>query len=500
MKKLSLILLSLFFLIACSGKEKEVPQVQELVSVALAYKPRSFDPSLQTDSATMAVTKQIYSNLFILGAQGELIPELAESYEIQDNNTVVIRLKQGILFHDGSELKAEDVVASLKRALDSPVTHVLVGPMESVESLSDYEVKIKSSAAPSILLHNFTHGAIAITKLVPENAEKINLVGTGPFKIKAWGNGEKVELEAFDSYFVKKPSFSFLNFVTIPENSNRVIALETGEIDLAYDIVPSDIKLLEEKKGLSYISGLSVGTDFLSFNTEKMKDADIRKALALAIDRKGINEAVFDGKQKIANSILAPNIFGYHEPKETWEQNIEKAKEILASKGYHAENPLKLKLYIYEEPSRRQISEIIQANLKEVNIDVEIISLEVSSFLQFTAQGEHDFLLGLWYVSSGDADYGYYPLLHSSSKGAAGNRAFYDNPKMDALLDHARTSSEEAQRQEDYAKVQELVEEELPIFPLFYKNYFIGTRAHISNLGFDPRGSHILYDLKFENK
>ena len=105
--------------------------------------------------------------------------------------------------------------------------------------------------------------------------------------------------------------------------------------------------------------------------------------------------------------------------------------------------------------------------------------------------------MGLWYVSSGDADYGYYPLLHSSSKGAPGNRAFYDNPKVDRLLDDARRTPLEKQRLKDYAEVQKIVEKELPIFPLFYKTYFIGIRNHISNLGFDPRGSHSLYNLQF---
>ena len=170
---------------------------------------------------------------------------------------------------------------------------------------------------------------------------------------------------------------------------------------------------------------------------------------------------------------------------------------MMKEKGYDEKHPLSLKIYIYEEPSRRQISEIIQANLKEAFMDVEVVSLEVSSFLQFTAQGKHDFLLGLWYVSSGDADYGYYPLLHSSSKGAPGNRAFYDNPKVDRLLDDARRTPLEKQRLKDYAEVQKIVEKELPIFPLFYKTYFIGIRNHISNLGFDPRGSHSLYNLQF---
>lgn len=497
MKKMVLLLGIVLVFLACSKKEEQAVVHQDTVTVALAYKPRSFDPSKQTDSATMAVTKQLYSNLFALGEKGEIIPELAESYQIKEETNLQITLKKGILFHDGTELKSDDVIASLKRSMASPVSLVLISPIQELKKIDDYSFEIVSNASPSILLHNLTHGAIAIAKEVPENEEKINLVGTGPFKIKQWGNGEKVELEAFENFFVQKPTFEHLVFTTIPENSNRVIALETGEIDLAYDIIPSDLPLLTKEKGLGYLSGLSVGSDFLSINTERMKDAEIRKALALSLDKKGINEAVFEGKQDLADSILPPNVFGYHKTGKEISFQLEEAQKIMSEKGYSPENPLKLKLYIYEEPSRRQISEIIQANAKEAYFDIEIIALEVSSFLQFTAKGEHDFLLGLWYVSSGDADYGYYPLLHSSSKGAAGNRAFYDNPTVDALLDHARLSSSEKERLEDYAKVQEIIEEDLPIYPLFYKTYFIGTRDHISNLGFDPRGSHILYNLYF---
>lgn len=500
MKKILLLFGILILLVAC-GKKEVVPEIhQDTVTVALAYKPRSFDPSKQTDSATMAVTKQIYNNLFSLGKKGEIIPELASSYKIVDGKNLEITLKKGILFHDGTELKADDVIKSLKRSMASPVSLVLISPIQELKKIDDNTIQIISTASPSILLHNFTHGAIAITKKVPENDEKINLVGTGPFKIKKWGNGEKIELEAFENFFVQKPTFQHLVFTTIPENSNRVIALETGEIDLAYDIVPSDLKLLTKEKGLTYLSGLSVGSDFLSLNTERMKDVDIRKALALSIDKQGIDEAVFEGKQELASSILPPNVFGYHKNLGGIHFNLEEAKKIMSRKGYSAKHPLKLKLYIYEEPSRRQIAEVIQANAKEAYFDVEIVSLEVSSFLQFTAKGYHDFLLGLWYVSSGDADYGYYPLLHSLSKGSPGNRAFYSNPKVDALLDDARTTSSEEKRLEDYTKVQEIIDKDFPIYPLFYKTYFIGMRDSISNLGFDPRGSHILYNLHFSKQ
>ena len=159
-----------------------------------------------------------------------------------------------------------------------------------------------------------------------------------------------------------------------------------------------------------------------------------------------------------------------------------------------AEN-LKLKLWIYDEPSRQQMAQIIQANLKEVGVEAEIIVAEVSTFLQYTGRGEHDVLIGLWYVSTGDADYGYYPLLHSSSRGPIGNRSFYSNVKVDNLLDGARATSNIDERKEQYREVQDIVFEEVPLLPIAYKNYVIGLQKNVEGFVFNPNGNHILKNI-----
>ncbi|MGL5745179.1 MAG: ABC transporter substrate-binding protein, partial [Cetobacterium sp.] len=159
--------------------------------------------------------------------------------------------------------------------------------------------------------------------------------------------------------------------------------------------------------------------------------------------------------------------------------------------------PIKIELWIYEDTSKYQMAQIIQANLKEIGIDVEIKTLELSSFLQLSAMGQHNALIGLWYTSTGDADYGYYPLLHSSSKGGVGNRSFYDNKEIDRLLEEARKEQNQEKRKEIYNKVQNIISKENPIIPIVYKTYTIGLNKKIKGFKFNANGNHILENIDY---
>ena len=481
----------LLILTAC-GQKEEVVKPKEVLKVALANKPRSFDPQRNTDSSTLAVTKQIYNNLFSLDENGDVTSELVEKYSIGEDKSITLQLKKGILFHDGSEMKALDVKKSLERNLRIPVSKVLVESIERIDVLDDYSLKIIQKNSPFILLHNLAHSSTGVVKEIEENESGINLVGTGAYKIKDWKIAEKITLERFNNYFEGAPKVEEIVFQTIPESSNRLIALETKEIDIAYDISANDIKGIEKKPDLRVINRPSLGSDFLTINTERLKDKRVRQALDYAIDKDSIIKAVYEGYGVVPNSILSPNVFGYSKEGKRREYNSEKARELLKEAG--AEN-LKLKLWIYDEPSRQQMAQIIQANLKEVGVEAEIIVAEVSTFLQYTGRGEHDVLIGLWYVSTGDADYGYYPLLHSSSRGPIGNRSFYSNVKVDNLLDGARATSNIDERKEQYREVQDIVFEEVPLLPIAYKNYVIGLQKNVEGFVFNPNGNHILKNI-----
>lgn len=464
---------------------------KKTVKVGLGYSGRSYDPHRHTDSSTLAITKQIYNNLFILNGKSEIEGELVEQYSIKDN-IIEIDLRKGIFFQDGEELNSEIVKNSLERNQSIPVTKVLVDPIEKVEVIDKHKLRIICTTNADILLHNLTHSSMAIVK---EDKDK-KLVGTGAFKLLDWGTGQKVILGKNDSYFKGSPKIDVLEFLTIPEAPNRYIALETNEIQIGYDISSIDVKAFKNSKDLEILNELSYGTDFLSINTEKfpLDDKNLRKAISYAIDKEAINEVIFENTSKVANSIITPNTFGYS-GKEEKGYDLEKAKKIMEN----YKTPIEIELWIYEDTSKYQMAQIIQANLKEIGIDVKIQTLELSSFLQLTAQGKHNALIGLWYTSTGDADYGYYPLLHNNSRGGVGNRSFYNNPRVNILLDEARKEPLKEKRKEKYEEIQEIILDENPIIPIVYKTYNIGINKNIKEFKYNPNGNHILENIEYKD-
>ena len=472
---------------ACNGtktelneNKKEAAKVEKTLKVAFGYKPRSFDPHRHTDSSTLAVTKQIYNNLFSLNDKGELIPELVEKYETLPDNSIILTLKKGIFFQDGNEMKAEDVAASLKRNLNIPISKVLVESIKGLEVLDDYRLKIIQNNAPTILLHNFAHSSIAIVKEVPANEEGINIVGTGAYKIKKWGIGEKVELESFDKFFQGEPKIKNLVFMTIPENSNRLIALETGEIDIAYDISSTDVKGLLKDDNLKLVSKSSLGTDFVSINTKKITDKRVRQAIELGVNKEDISTAVFEGMTELAPSLLAPSVFGYDKNVKLKPYNPEKAKELLKEAGYP--DGFNIKLWVNDESTRVDMCVIIQDQLKAVGINVEIEVFEWGTYLSKTLEHNKQLYLFSWNVSSGDADAALYPMFHSSQRNGSANRSNYVSKEADELLDRARNSVNEDERNLLYKQVQDILQRDLPHYTLVFPKLNLGMNKNVEGL------------------
>lgn len=189
-------------------------------------------------------------------------------------------------------------------------------------------------------------------------------------------------------------------------------------------------------------------------------------------------------------------MFGYTTDAKAWEYNVEKAKKLLAEAGYP--NGFKTKIWVNENVERRDIAIILQAQLKEIGIDVAVETLEWGAYLDGTARGDHDmFMLG-WVTVTGDADYGLFPLLHTSSFGGAGNRAFYSNPHVDELLSKARVSIDQDERKELYREVQIIAQEEVPYYVTAYKAQNAALQKNIENFKLKPAGHHRLYGVKFK--
>ena len=184
-------------------------------------------------------------------------------------------------------------------------------------------------------------------------------------------------------------------------------------------------------------------------------------------------------------------MFGYNPNTKGYEYNPEKAKALLKEAGY--DKGLKLKLWINDNPIRRDIAVIAQDQLKQVGIDVTIETLEWGAFLDGTARGDHELYILGWVSVTGDADYGLDPLLNTANKGGAGNRSFYSNPKVDELLVKGRSSVDPEERKTYYYEVQDIVQEEVPILTLVYPTQSVGEQKTVEGFKMHPAGHHKVY-------
>ena len=290
-------------------------------------------------------------------------------------------------------------------------------------------------------------------------------------------------------------------FRVIPEGTNRSIALETKEVDIVYEIDPIDIDRIKENGEFNFLMQQSLGNAYIGINTlkEPFTNPKVRQAMAYAINTQDLIDVVYKKTASKANAPIGPLVPGYNEKAKNYEYNIEKAKELMKEAGYP--NGFKTTIWVNDNNIRKDIATILQDQFRAIGIDLTIETLEWGAYIDRTARGEHEmFLLG-WVTVTGDADYGLYPLFHTSAHGRPGNRSFYSNPEVDKLLDFARTSTNQAERMEAYKKVQEIVQEDLPIITLVNQSQNVVTQKDIENFTINPTGFYELYNVNFsENK
>lgn len=460
----------------------------------------SLDPHQGKETPTVQVNTQIFDTLVTVDPEtNEVVPQIAESWEQTDDQTYVFKIREGIKFHDGSDLTAEDVKFSLDRARNSAAVSYIVNFIEEVTVDDDHTVTVKTTAPYAPTLRNL---AIPFAAIVPkavveadENAFIQNPVGSGPYKFVEWNHGDHVTLKAFDDYYAGKPETENLIMKVIPETSQRTIALETGEVDLAYDLAVNDIPKVNSDDKLTVYEIPSLTCWYVSMNMNKkpFDNPKVREAMSMAIDRQTIIDTINAGSGQTADAIIAPAVFGYYSTG-VKEYNPTKAKELLAEAGYP--NGFSTTLWVNDNQSRIEMCQAMQAMLLEVGVQCNLEVLEFGSFISRTTAGDHDLAYFGWTTSSGDADYSYYSLEHSTQQGAAGNRSFLADPDVDKLIEEARSNTNEEERKELYKELAIKLDEINNNIPVYYSSINVGANKKVEGFVMDANGYHSLEKVK----
>lgn len=469
---------------------------EKTLTVALTAAPTHLDPHPQASTDSYRVVTQIYDRLVELDADMKLVPVLAESWEVKDETTTVFHLRKGVKFHDGNEMKAEDVKFSLERCIASPGVNYNYLIISEINIIDDYTVEFKTSEPCSVLLQRLTLDAASIlSKAAVESTDDFDShpVGCGPFKFVSWDttSGEVV-LEAFDDYWEGRPAIDKLVFKTIPESINRTVALETKEADIAYDLAATDFESVEKNPDLKLEKAASTTVWYLGMNTRDpiLANKLVRKAIATAINVDDFITMVFNGNADPAhNTMLTPYLPGYVADTVKYDYSVENAKALLAQAGYA--DGLTLTLYVQDSQIFKDASVTIQEALRQVGITVNIKSMNASSFTSATVDGEHQ----LFFMSktSIDPDSMLRSIYSEDSLGASGNRSFWTSAEVDAMLDEALATTDSAHANELYAKIQAIVADEVPIYPLAQEYINAGMQKNVEGFKLYPGKTHYIY-------
>ncbi|MDR1832311.1 MAG: ABC transporter substrate-binding protein [Fusobacteriaceae bacterium] len=470
----------------------------DMLVIAQQADPKTLDPAATIDVYSHNVNLQIYDRLFDWGDGMKLENSLAERYEQKDPVTLYIKLREGVKFHNGEELTAEDVKFSLERASKAPSALTYFASIDRVDILSKYEVNIVTSKPYGPLINSLAHacGSILNKKYIESGDPNMFFepIGTGPFKYESWKAGDKFILKTNKEYFNGVPEFEGIIFRVIPESTNRVIALETREIDMVLNIDPIDAQIIEASGHLKLITKPSVALLYVGMNCEKGPTADVRvrQAIVLATNTLDIVDNAFQKRSTPAYSVIPQGVLGYEELP-PYETNIEKAKKLMAEAGYA--DGLKLKYWTNETQTRKDSGIIMQEQLKAIGIDLTIEILEWSAYLDKLSKAEHDIYMLGW-PGGADPDGCLYPLFHSNNKGSAGNMSFYSNPRVDELLDTGRSSVDPAVREAAYKEAAKIIRDEVGVFAIVVPTSMLGTQDYISGFFAYPTSMHFFRKVK----
>ena len=478
----------------------------------------SLDSNTETTAPGAIVYGNIIESLLSVDKEGNVHPHLAHKYEVMSPERIRFYLRKGIKFHDGTAFDAKAVKYTFDRAINQPARWKgLFGPLKACEIVDDGTVDIvmKVSYGPTLASVAMVYCGI----ISPTAAEKYGKdygrhpVGTGPFKFKEWKTKDRITIVRNDDYWGEKALLDKVVFRVIPEAGARMMAVRTGDIDMAMQPTPAELEAFRSDPDFTVAETMGMRIIYVGFHNE-MAPTDnpkIRQALAMAVDVKGILDNIMEGSAVPPRGYLAPAVFGFKdmELEKRFPYNPEKAKAMLAELGWKDSNgdgildkdgkKLSVKFLGTKGryPQDAEICEAVQAMWKSIGVDATLEFFEWAATFTMLRKPELNYnvyCLG-WVTTNRDADYSLYAMFHSSQFSPKGwNRNRYRNATADKLLDEARSSQDRAERKSKYAEVQDLLAESAAWIPIYNTKEILVLNKKVK--GFEPDPLEYMLPLK----
>lgn len=473
---------------------------------------KTLDPHGTPESTSHSVMRQIYESLITHDKDMNIIPWLAEKWEVVDNGKgYKFYLKKGVKFHNGEEMKADDVIFSFKRALgpDGGAVRALANSIDpdGFEKVDDYTVIVRTKQPMgTVFLASMIHPWSSIlNKKAVEAAGKdygMNPVGTGRFKYERWSRGDSIYLQRFEEYHAEKAKLNKMIFRAVIEPNSRTIELESGAVDLAVDPQVTDFKRLMDRPDMKVVTKPGQLIFHLGLNLTKAPydNIKVREAMNLAVNRAGITKAIFHGFAEVPNGPTTVAV-KYNKAKETptIKPDIKKAKQLLAEAGYP--NGFKGKILTADRPVYINVATVVQENLSQIGIQMEISIFEWGTYIDAMKKQDHDPYVYAWWGGAPALDPYFFlnTQFHSVALGQT-NLVFMNDKELDALLDEGARLMDGPERAEVYGKAWDIINAKLPWIYLAAANRNFAMTKTLEGIDFTPSQVNYFGNAYFTDK
>jgi peptide/nickel transport system substrate-binding protein len=484
----------------------------QTLTIGLSSEATSMDPHFHNLTPNNQIAQHIFDNLINQDEKQWLVPALATEWAPIDELTWEFKLREGVTFHDGAPFTADDVVCTFERAPNVPNSPSGYGTYikgKTVEKVDDYTIHIKTEQPYPLMATDISTIPIISRVGCEATTEDFNsgaaTFGTGPYKFVAYVPGDRIELVRNDDYFGDLPAFERVIMRPITADPSRVAALLAGDVDMINGVPTADIETLEGRDDVALHTGVSNRVIYMHIDhwreqsphiTAKdgsaidnpLRDQRVRLAISKAINREAIRDRVMEGQSIPAGQLLPEGFFGVSPNLEPEPYDPEGAKQLLAEAGY----PDGFRMVAHGPNDRytndARILEAIAQMLTRVGIETSIETMTASVFFNRASSGadgepEFSFILVGWGAGSGEASSPLRSLLSTYDPDAgmgASNRGRYSNPEVDALVQEALRTVDDAQREALLAEATEIAIKDLGIIPIHYQVNTWGTRAGLS--------------------
>ena len=469
------------------------------VTVLIESSPTNLDPRIGVDAQSERIDSLIFDSLVRKDEHFELQPWLAESWQTPDPLTYIFHLRGDVHFHDGRLLTSADVKYTLDTILQGKVVSVKANAYQTFDHVDapDAQTLIIHLKKPDpALLWNLSDGGFGVVPAGSGRDFWQHPIGSGPFAFVSQEQDKDVMLQRAPHTWQPLPSIQSLRFAVVPDATTRALELQKGSADATINALPADmVYAMRRDSNLQIDSGPGTTLAYLIFNTRDavLRDARVRNAIALAINRPLIIHSLYRDQARVAESVLPPEHWAWSGDVERHSYDPAAANALLDSAGYpHKADGYRFHLGMKTstDESSRLLAMVVQQQLADVGIALDVRSYEFATFYADISRGVFQMAPSRWIGGNEAPDIFRYSFAKASFPPHGANRGFYENPQIDQLLTDAASTSDRPRQQADYDNVQKTLAKDMPTINLWYMDTVLVHSRRLQNLHLSPSGNY----------